>query len=607
MDALTHDTAAPPVGHRLLPGLAFGYGSAGIALALAFSLRVRVPVIGEAVRCGVFGVALATVLLAFTGTTATVVMLRARRRGRAVGRTARWPQITLVVPLAILAALIAWRLRPAAGPALVPGSSQAIIGGAAIVLCFPLLVVERMTAALPALRLPEAVGLRALVLLPVLLTTLAGLGEIAAGLGAGGVGRVAIGVSAVIAGLVAVELAARAAARGFLPPPAPESALAAVQSSLARLIAEGVRERSLTTPVRSQFGIDFSRSFALAYARSAALPLIVFLLVVSWGLSGLALVGYDQRAVYERFGAPVGVLQPGLHAILPWPLGQTRVVEFGAVHEVPLADATLGPADRVTAEAAPPPSLDRLWEQAHPAEASFLIASEADGRQSFQTVAADVRVQWRVGLSDAAALDAAYRNIDPEPLVRAAASRAVARALAGRTLDEVLGEKQDGFAAMLRASVQADLDAARSGVEIVAIVVESIHPPAGAAESYHAVQAAEINANARVASERGRAAATRAQGQEYAADSITQAQAVAAETVGLARGDAALFAADRDGAAAGREVFVLERYYDKIAAALSRVPTTLIDSRIAPADAPVLDLRPPGAPGAVGAAPPVPD
>jgi regulator of protease activity HflC (stomatin/prohibitin superfamily) len=37
-------------------------------------------------------------------------------------------------------------------------------------------------------------------------------------------------------------------------------------------------------------------------------------------------VPLDQRAVYERFGAPVRVLHPGLHLILPWPLGRLRPV-----------------------------------------------------------------------------------------------------------------------------------------------------------------------------------------------------------------------------------------------------------------------------------------
>src|SRR5271165_5756816 len=591
---------AAVIGEPLVRHLSCAYGLAALAMLACLAFRDRGPLIDDAVRSGVVGAALAGFMLAAAGAIATDVMLRARIAGGAVGNAARWPQVALVTLLAVLAAAAAWRLRPE----LAPGSaSTAAIGAAALGLSFRSLVAERMVAAIPPQRAPEASDLRALALLPVLTTAAAGLGAIAAGAGAPFVGRIVIDCALILAFAVGVELALRAAARAFLPPPAPEAARAAVHSTLLRFVAEGLRERSRSAPARTQFGIDLARSFALAYARRSAAPMLLLLMALCWGLSGLALVGYDERAVYERFGAPVGVLHPGLHAILPWPFGRTRLIEFGEVHEVPIADATLGPADRIPAEAVPPASLDRLWEQKHSGEAAFLIASEAGGRQSFQTVAADVRVQWRVGLSDAAALDAAYRTVDPEPLVRAAASRAVARALAGRTLDEVLGEKQDGFAAMLRGAVQADLDAAHSGIEVVAVVVEAIHPPAGAAEAYHAVQAAEINAQAQVASERGRAAATRATGRQYATEEITKAQAIAAEAIGRARSDASLFAADRDGAAAGRTVFVLERYYEKLAAALSRVPTTLIDSRIAPADAPVLDLRPPGASGVIITAP----
>jgi regulator of protease activity HflC (stomatin/prohibitin superfamily) len=136
-------------------------------------------------------------------------------------------------------------------------------------------------------------------------------------------------------------------------------------------------------------------------------------------------------------------------------------------------------------------------------------------------------------------------------------------------------------------------------------VVETIHPPAGAAEAYHAVQSAEISANALVAAEKGRAAATLAAGRQYATEQVTQAQALAAEIVGQARGDAARFAADREGDAAGHKVFVLERYYATLVSALPRVPATIVDSRIAPGNAPVLDLRPPGSPGGAAITPSV--
>ncbi len=592
---------AAPIGEPLVRRLCYAYGLAALAMLACLAFRDEAPLIDEAVRLGVVGAALAGFALAAAGAIAADAMLRARIAGVAVGNAARWPQVALVTPLAVLAAVAAWRLRPdlASAPA-----SSAAIGAAALGLSFPALFAERVVATIPPERLPEAPDLRALALLPVLVTAVGGLGAIAAGARAPFVGPIVIDCALIVVFAVGVELSLRAAARAFLPPPKPEAARAAVHSAVLRFVAEGVRERSLSAPARTQFGIDLARSFALGYVRKAAAPMLLFLVALSWGLSGLTLVGYDERAVYERFGAPVGVLPPGLHAILPWPLGRTRLIEFGAVHEEPLGGPALGPIDPVGAEAIPPPSLDRLWEQAHPEEMIFLIASQSGGRQSFQAVAADVRVRWRVGLSDQAALDAAYRTQAPGPLVRAGASRAVARALAGRTLDEVLGERRDRFADMLRLGAQVDLDAAQSGIEIVAIVVEAIHPPAGAAEAYHAVQAAEINANARVASERGRAAATLAVGAERAIGEIADAEGLSAELKGQAQGDAALFAADRDGAALAPGAFVRERYFDRLVAALARVPMTIVDSRIVPADAPVLDLRPPGAPSA---GPPAPD
>ncbi len=55
-------------------------------------------------------------------------------------------------------------------------------------------------------------------------------------------------------------------------------------------------------------------------------------------------------------------------------------------------------------------------------------------------------------------------------------------------------------------AVQKDMDALNSGVEILAVIVEAIHPPAGASNAFHGVQAAQISAEALVARERGKAA-----------------------------------------------------------------------------------------------------
>ena len=109
---------------------------------------------------------LAALLVALAGLAGTWAMAWARRRGdpALVGRTARWPQALLVVPLCRPGR----RRRPAAAdrrPRMPPEAAWRW-GGAMIVLAFPLLVAERVLAACPAARLPEAPALRALLFLP---------------------------------------------------------------------------------------------------------------------------------------------------------------------------------------------------------------------------------------------------------------------------------------------------------------------------------------------------------------------------------------------------------------------------------------------------------
>ncbi|MCT6593185.1 SPFH domain-containing protein, partial [Pantoea dispersa] len=53
-----------------------------------------------------------------------------------------------------------------------------------------------------------------------------------------------------------------------------------------------------------------------------------------WLLTGVHEIPLHGRGIYERFGKPVQVFGPGLHAGLPWPLGRVISVENGVVHEL---------------------------------------------------------------------------------------------------------------------------------------------------------------------------------------------------------------------------------------------------------------------------------
>ena len=70
---------------------------------------------------------------------------------------------------------------------------------------------------------------------------------------------------------------------------------------------------------------------------------------------------------------------------------------------------------------------------------NYLVPSPSTGQQGFQSVSTEISVLYRVGLTDAAALQSVYSVADPESLIKEAASRLVLRYFNSRTLDDGAG------------------------------------------------------------------------------------------------------------------------------------------------------------------------
>ncbi|QEL54528.1 SPFH domain-containing protein [Chromobacterium paludis] len=325
--------------------------------------------------------------------------------------------------------------------------------------------------------------------------------------------------------------------------------------------------------------VQLRQSWALRYMAGTAPQLLAALAGLAWLLSSLNVIAVDQRGIYERFGQAAAVWQPGLHLGLPWPLGAVRLIENGAVHQMGVGLSTPATADQ-----------DRLWDGSHGAETMQLIASGQGERQTTQLMALDVRLVYRLGLSDRAALDS-YRQADAPGLLRDIAGQAILHAFASQQLDALLGAELAGVSRQLRLQIQSRLDAADSGLELLAVVIQSIHPPAAAANAYHNVQAAQIQAQANVARERGQAVRALSAARQQARLARDEASAAAAEKLAAGQAASIAFSADRQAAQAGGQAFLLERYLHRLRQGLAGASPIIIDHRIDPSGMPMLDLR----------------
>ncbi|WP_333496455.1 protease modulator HflK [Kluyvera sp. CHPC 1.251] len=346
--------------------------------------------------------------------------------------------------------------------------------------------------------------------------------------------------------------------------------------------------------LEQRFGIDLRQVQAFRLMGKTIVPVVCGLAVLGWLLSGLTQVPLHQRGIYERFGRPMAVLSPGLHAGLPWPFGRVRAVEFGAVHELRLSDEPEQKARNDvpdSAEGPAPQNSWRLWDSSHLTDQSQVIASQAADKQSFQIVNMDIRLIWRVGLRNEDALNSQYQAEDLPVLIRSIARQVLVAQFASKQLDELLNEQRASLATTLNQQIQQRLTALHTGVELLSTRIEAIHPPAGAADAYHGVQAAQIAASARVARERGYAVTVTNGARQNAETRENDAQAFAAENLSRAQAAAAQFAADSQAWQQAGQAFILERRYHILSQTLAHTPLLILDSHLQGTNEPVLDMR----------------
>ncbi|WP_095057912.1 protease modulator HflK [Pseudomonas sp. Irchel s3f7] len=473
------------------------------------------------------------------------------------------------------------------------GMSATVGAAISLLLAFGLLVLERHLAQENTAQWPEANSLAQLTRVAIISLVLGAVCLLFANESSVWPVRLAVLIG-LLPGLVAAELLLRAVLSLFSPRRErlePELLARSFVADMLRWPPQPLL--ALQHELHNRFGIDLRQIWAFTYMRRAFVPVLAVVAIIGWALTGIHEIPLQARGIYERFGKPVEVFGPGLHAGLPWPLGRVLSVENGVVHELATSvGETSAPLQAEPAEGPAPAIANRLWDASHVNDKSQVIASSRGDKQSFQVVNMDVRFIYRIGLSDQAALAATYNSADVPMLIRSTASRILVHDFASRTLDGLLGEDRVGLAEEIGRAVQADLQTLDSGVEILATVVEAIHPPAGAANAYHGVQAAQIGAQALIARERGAAAEATHQAQLQASIARDQATAGAREINASAQAADLKFNAEQKAYASAGQAFVLEQYLSQLSQGLANARLLILDHRLGgSSNAPTIDLR----------------
>jgi len=342
---------------------------------------------------------------------------------------------------------------------------------------------------------------------------------------------------------------------------------------------------SLFETIEARFGVSFRSSWAIRFVRRAALPSLVAVVLLFWGLTCLSVVGTDELGIRESFGRirgdllPASIqsklpwhfgrasddpLPPGLHWKLPWPFGRVRHYPVKKVFTKPIGFV-------------PSPGRQRayLWTKAH-AEEEFALVLGNDA----EVVAVNALVYYKIREDKKGFLDYVYYSQNPDEALDAYAHRALMEETRSTTLEQILSTSREEFANRLKESLREYSAKNRLGIEVVNVALVVLHPPIEAAASYLDVISARIDAQRFKIEAKGESLVTIQQAETESHSAVAGAEVFAAERVGVAYEKSSEFLALSKAYAVAPEAFEQRLWFETHEEALADKRLIVADEEI---------------------------
>ena len=292
-----------------------------------------------------------------------------------------------------------------------------------------------------------------------------------------------------------------------------------------------------------QFGFKVSETWFYRYIEQKLALIISIQFLVLFFSSSFVVINANEKATLERFGTLKGMIEPGFHLKLPWPVDKIYRFKTDEVHSF-----TLGITDDNYQQNEEEKKKTRvlLWTQPHnhgsdknlDKNMNMIVASDVDiagsdsKTPSVNLLTVSIPVQYRISNLT----NWIEQTDNTGKLLQGLAMREVTQFLIGADIDNLMGTGYTDAQTSLQEQIQTQANAHNLGAEILFVGLQHIHPPVGqnenskesggVAENYEKVIVAQLNA------ETNRLGAIL-----YSAGKVPQAEASAAEFVSKAKID----------------------------------------------------------------------
>ena len=305
--------------------------------------------------------------------------------------------------------------------------------------------------------------------------------------------------------------------------------------------------------------------------KSGGLPiiLVVSILIVIWGLSGLYRVLPDEQGVVLRFGKFTSTTQPGLNYHIPYPVERVLTPKVTKVNRMDIGfrserDTGFGSSTGV----------------ADVSEESLMLTGDEN------IVNIDFSVFWVI--KDAGKF--LFKIQDPATVVKAASETAMREVIAKSNIQSILTEGRSKIEIETQEIIQSILDEYESGIQITQVQTQKADPPDQVIDAFRDVQAAraDMERSKNEAEAYRNDVIPRARGE--AARILQAAEAYKKQVVAQAEGEASRFISIYNEYALAKVVTQERMYLETMEKVLADIDKVIIDKNVSSGVVPYLPL-----------------
>ena len=304
--------------------------------------------------------------------------------------------------------------------------------------------------------------------------------------------------------------------------------------------------------------------------KSGGLPiiLVVSILIVIWGLSGLYRVLPDEQGVVLRFGKFTSTTQPGLNYHIPYPIETVLTPKVTKVNRMDIgfrSERDTGFGSTGVADVA---------------EESLMLTGDEN------IVNIDFSVFWVI--KDAGKF--LFKIQDPSTVVKAASETAMREVIAKSNIQSILTEGRSKIEIETQEIIQSILDEYESGIQITQVQTQKADPPDQVIDAFRDVQAAraDMERSKNEAEAYRNDVIPRARGE--AAKILQAAEAYKKKVVAQAEGEASRFIAIYNEYAQAKVVTQERMYLETMEKVLADIDKVIIDKNASSGVVPYLPL-----------------